>query len=202
MSEYDLEELNATRKINGVDDGLYTETIEVLQKELERKNKELDNYLETHKDYLSDEAEAIRKDIHRLINKIALLEKSATKKEENVANMTEEAFNEIIDNFEVVAYLTKYGRKGIKDNVKKLQARIKELEEENSNLKRYIKEIIKEKQELTTNLLNSISIQKINDQIEKYEHMLALTALGEIQKQTPGEILLIIDTLKELLEEK
>ena len=139
MSEYDLEELNATRKINGVDDGLYTETIEVLQKELERKNKELDNYLETHKDYLSDEAEAIRKDIHRLINKIALLEKSATKKEENVANMTEEAFNEIIDNFEIVAHLTMYGRKGIKENVKKLQARIKELEEEKKNKDTYIK---------------------------------------------------------------
>ena len=42
--------------------------------------------------------------------------------------MSEEAFNELIDNFEVVAHLTMYGRKGIKDNVKKLQARIKELE--------------------------------------------------------------------------
>lgn len=44
--------------------------------------------------------------------------------------MTEEAFNELIDNFEVVEHLTLYGRKGIKENVKKLQARIKELEEE------------------------------------------------------------------------
>lgn len=48
----------------------------------------------------------------------------------NVGSMTEEAFNELIDNFEVVAHLTMYGRKGIKENVKKLQARIKELEEE------------------------------------------------------------------------
>ena len=48
--------------------------------------------------------------------------------DKNVANMTEEAFNEIIDNFEVVAHLTMYGRKGIKENVKKLQARIKELD--------------------------------------------------------------------------
>ena len=31
--------------------------------------------------------------------------------DKNVANMTEEAFNEIIDNFEVVAHLTMYGRK-------------------------------------------------------------------------------------------
>ena len=48
---------------------------------------------------------------------------------------------------------------------------------------------------------NSIPIQKVNNQIEKYEHMLSLTALGEIQKYTPEEILFKIDTLKELLEE-
>lgn len=97
----DYEELIATRRLNGLNDNLYKETIEVLQEELEKKNKELDNYLETHKDYLSDEAEAIRKDIHRLINKIALLEKSATKKEENVAkNLDTEkelSIGEIID---------------------------------------------------------------------------------------------------------
>ena len=69
----DLDELIATRRLNGLDDGLY-------------------------------------------------------ESDKNVANMTEEAFNEIIDNFEVVAHLTMYGRKGIKENVKKLQARIKELD--------------------------------------------------------------------------
>lgn len=78
--------------------------------------------------------------------------------------MTEEAFNELIDNFEVAAYLTMYGRKGIKDNVKKLQSRIKELEESNriyvlngSNIKLelYIKE-------------NYIPVQKIKDKIEEY----------------------------------
>lgn len=47
--------------------------------------------------------------------------------------MTEEVFNELIDNFEVVAHLTMYGRKGIKENVKKLQAKIKELEKELNN---------------------------------------------------------------------
>ena len=45
--------------------------------------------------------------------------------------MSEEAFNELIDNFEIVNTLTEYGRKAIKQNVKKLQKRIKELEEEN-----------------------------------------------------------------------
>ena len=49
---------------------------------------------------------------------------------------------------------------------------------------------------------NSIPIKKINDQIEKYKHMLALTTHGEIQKYTPGEIILKINTLEELLEEK
>ena len=49
--------------------------------------------------------------------------------EENI--MSEEAFNELIDNFEVVETLTDYGRKAIKQNVKKLKTRIQELEEEN-----------------------------------------------------------------------
>lgn len=70
--------------------------------------------------------------------------------------MTEEAFNEIIDNFEVVAHLTMYGRKGIKENVKKLQARIKELEEEKKNKDTYIK-MAKEVIE------NSILKQKVKD---------------------------------------
>ena len=73
MSDLDDEELIATRKLNGLDDGLY-------------------------------------------------------ESDKNVVNMTEEAFNEIIDNLEVVGYLTEYGRRGIKENVKKLQARIKDLE--------------------------------------------------------------------------
>lgn len=76
----DLDELIATRRLNGVDDGLY-------------------------------------------------------ESDKNVVNMTEEAFNEIIDNFEVVAYLTEYGRRGIKENVKRLQKENEELKEENQRLK-------------------------------------------------------------------
>ena len=45
--------------------------------------------------------------------------------------LSEEAFNELIDNFEIVKTLTAYGRKGIKENVRKMQKRINELEEEN-----------------------------------------------------------------------
>ena len=62
--------------------------------------------------------------------------------DKNVANIeddvtSQEAFNELIDNFEVVATLTMYGRKLIKHYVKKMKAereqdkkRIQELEEE------------------------------------------------------------------------
>ena len=53
--------------------------------------------------------------------------------------MSEEAFNELIDNLEVVETLTLYGRKGIKENVKKLQKKIKELEEEIENKENKIK---------------------------------------------------------------
>ena len=42
--------------------------------------------------------------------------------------MTDEAFNELIDNFEVVGHLTEYGRKAIKQKIKEMQAKIKELE--------------------------------------------------------------------------
>ena len=73
--------------------------------------------------------------------------------------------------------------------------KIKELEEEN---KKKSIEIICYQEELE----NSIPVQKVNDEIEKYEYMLAKTIHGEIQKYTPGEILLKIDTLKEILEEK
>lgn len=57
--------------------------------------------------------------------------------------MSEEAFNELIDNFEIVGTLTKYGRKAIKQNVKNLQKRIKELEEENRKLNQILNKINK-----------------------------------------------------------
>jgi len=40
------------------------------------EDKELDEYIETHRNHLSDEAEAIRKDIYRITDKINLLEKA------------------------------------------------------------------------------------------------------------------------------
>ena len=73
--------------------------------------------------------------------------------------------------------------------------RIKELEEEN-------KLLLNGKVGVDLSYDDYIPVQKVNDKIERYEYMLAETIHGEIQKYTPGEILLKIDTLKELLEDK
>ena len=48
---------------------------------------------------------------------------------------------------------------------------------------------------------SSIPIEKINNQIDKYKHMLELTTYGEPQKYTPGEIILKINTLEESLSD-
>lgn len=85
--------------------------------------------------------------------------------------MSEEAFNELIDNFEVVETLTEYGRKAIKQNVKKLQQRIKELEKENKNWEKYCTEDL-EKQITDLNNknfeleYNSIPKQKVKELIK------------------------------------
>ena len=110
--------------------------------------------------------------------------------------MSEEAFNEIIDNFEVVAYLTEYGRRGIKENVKKLQARIKDLEKENKNKDTYIK-MAKEVIE------NSILKQKVKDLKENI--ILESTIVGGRRNCKTLEYGIKLGKIKaceELLEEK
>ncbi len=49
---------------------------------------------------------------------------------------------------------------------------------------------------------NYILKQKVKDKIETLRKMLKATTEGKLQEYTPGEILLKIDTLKELLEDK
>lgn len=49
--------------------------------------------------------------------------------------MSVEAFNEIIDCFEIVGSLTEYGRKSIKYHVKKLQQENKKLKEKLERIK-------------------------------------------------------------------
>lgn len=87
--------------------------------------------------------------------------------DDNVANiedeiMSQEAFNELIDNFEVVATLTMYGRKSIKHYVKEMQAelerkdkRIQEIEEENAMLKK------------TNNIAKEVNIEDVTDVINE-----------------------------------
>ena len=122
----------------------------------------------------------------------------------NVGSMTEEAFNELIDNFEVVAHLTPYGRKGIKENVKRLQARIKELEEENAQLEAIKDEAIKRYN------FESIPVQKVKVKIEELDIAIleceyADDDVEEYKNDVEKEkrILLIKKSaLEELLEEK
>ena len=86
------------------------------------------------------------------------------------------------------------------------KARIKELEEENSDLKiknnfrivgRYaevkLEEILKK---------DYIPKQKVKDEIEALRKMLRATMEGKLQEYTPGEIIIKINTLEELLEDK
>ena len=90
-------------------------------------------------------------------------DKNVAKIEDNV--MSQQAFYELIDSFEVVSKLTMYGRKSIKHYVKKMQAeleqkdkRIQELEEENSKTQIMSPYYVKE---------NYIPKQKIKDKIEE-----------------------------------
>ena len=116
--------------------------------------------------------------------------------------MSEEAFNELIDNFEIVNTLTEYGRKAIKQNVKKLQKRIKELEAklefksygdlDNIQFEEYLNQFIPK--------------QKVKDKIEENNKIMIDT-----QNKYPGTYAMLDewrnakaqnDILEELLEEK
>ena len=119
----DYDELIATRKLNGVDDGLF-------------------------------------------------------ESDKNVASMTEEAFNEIIDNFEVVAYLTEYGRRGIKENVKKLQARIKELENKLKDINAYI----------LTNGIDEPLKTATQIQVENQQHYIIQQKINLLEKKLKNSI--------------
>lgn len=124
MSDLDDEELIATRRLNGVDDGLFDEN------------------------------------------------------DKNVVNMTEEAFNEIIDNLEVVAYLTEYGRRGIKENVKKLQARIKELENKFKDINAYI----------LTNGIDEPLKTATQIQVENQQHYIIQQKINLLEKKLKNSI--------------
>ena len=68
--------------------------LENLKQELKQKNKELDEYIETHENYLSDEAEAIRKEIYRIANEINRIEESKENDEEENVKKFIKAYEE------------------------------------------------------------------------------------------------------------
>lgn len=57
--------------------------------------------------------------------------------------MSAEAFNELIDGFEIIGNLTEYGRKNIKYHVKKLQQENQQLKEQLEQKESEIKELCK-----------------------------------------------------------
>ena len=135
--------------------------------------------------------------------------------DKNVANiedetMSQEAFNELIDNFEVVATLTMYGRKSIKHYVKEMQAelerkdkRIKELEEEKAMLKR-ASNIAKEVNiEDVTNVINKSCKEFMSNYIPKQAVIEALEDIEDYFDRLNGpdeDIEYIRQVKEELLE--
>ena len=111
--------------------------------------------------------------------------------------MSEEAFNELIDNLEVVETLTLYGRKGIKENVKKLQKKIKELEVLEDDLKDKRVAYI----DTPEFAENYIPVQKVKDKIEelKKDYEDSKDENGETEYYYPDYT---IRKLEELLEDK
>ena len=180
MSDLDDEELEATRRLNGV---AKMSDIEKDIKFIEEMIKEYNTFGDLHNpDY--ENTDKIYKALENMLERIKELEAKQEIKqivdkipveeiEERIKIdiISEEAFNELIDNFEVVETLTEYGRKAIKQNVKKLQKRIKELEEEN---KKYIVQLTDEQYR---NLVDVIRKevkkefeQKIKDKIEELKN--------------------------------
>ena len=153
-------------------------------------------------DYLIEREESIEHEEGSDIN-VASIEKDIKRCEEltkpehanwiGISNQL--AIAHVVDRVkEVENDLTTVYLKGYADAEEKYKARIKEVE---SKLKESNKQL-----DLDYVDKNYIPVEKVNDEIEKYEYMLAETIHGEIQKYTPGEILLKIDTLKEILEDK
>lgn len=76
--------------------------------------------------------------------------------------------------------------------------RIQELEEENTSKQKAYDDCYCEYKHYKQ--FESIPKQAVEDEIENLKKMLKATMEGKLQKYTPGEILLKINTLEELLE--
>lgn len=159
--------------------------LEELYKELKQKDKELDEYIETHRNHLSDEAEAIRKDIYRITDEINLLEKAReeAKEYEDFKNrllqhpitfLTEENLDKLEDHCRKAIHY----ERGVEHKVVlELLVRYKEFLAEREEDK---KEIEKLKEEVETHtyliftpieeaLKDYIPKQKVKEELEKAE---------------------------------
>lgn len=127
----------------------------------------------------------------------------------NVANiednvMSQQAFYELIDSFEVVSKLTMYGRKSIKHYVKKMQAeleqkdkRIQELEEEIVELKKYNR-IVSDR--VVEYKKNSIPKQTVIDKIKELKKQISIDICIENNLEKHYELKYKIEALQKLLE--
>lgn len=164
--------------------------LEKLKQELKQKNKELDEYIETHENYLSDEAEAIRKEIYKIANEINRIEESKENDEEENVKKFIKAYEEAKAQSFIIESINKDFFFEFADC---LIARIKELEEEN-------KLLLNSKVGIDLSYNDYISKQKVKDKIEelKKEYEIALE-----ENSTKAFILKCkISALEELLEEK
>ena len=78
--------------------------------------------------------------------------------------MSQEAFNEIIDNLEHIGTLTDYGKKGIKYNIKKLQKELQQEKEKNKKLKQEYEEL---DENFTLVIIGKERIEKENGELRK-----------------------------------
>lgn len=88
--------------------------------------------------------------------------------EQKIMNI--EAFNEIIENFEIVGKLTEYGRKNIKYHVKRLQQENQQLKERVDTLKEtQIKQlqIIEDKDKKIYKALHRIQLLQMDGEVSK-----------------------------------
>lgn len=88
------------------------------------------------------------------------------------------------------------------NNYKRLELRVKELEEEKQ---KYIVQLTDEQYRNLVDIIRKEAKQefeqKVKDEIEALRKMLKATMEGKLQEYTPGEIIIKRNTLEELLEE-
>ena len=166
-------------------------SVRILRKKVEQWNK---NYNHNFANDITDEIDRENKAIEHLLSEREQKDKKIKELEEERQLVGMPVKNKRDGRIGVVLHQWESGSVAVLENI---NPRIINTHDNWSTL-----EILTDEVKQTQTKCDSIPVQKVNDKIERYEYMLAETIHGEIQKYTPGEILLKIDTLKELLEEK